>query len=59
MLLFGPDAAEVKRGLAAAVPIGRVSHAQKVAAVVAFLASDDSSYVLGANMYVDGGQNQI
>ena len=57
--LFGADAAEVKRSLAASVPIGRVSQAQEIAAVIAFLASDDSSYVLGANIYVDGGQNQI
>jgi NAD(P)-dependent dehydrogenase (short-subunit alcohol dehydrogenase family) len=33
--------------------------AEEVAAVVAFLASDQSSYILGANIYVDGGENQL
>ncbi len=32
---------------------------EEVAAAVAFLASADSSFVLGANVYVDGGENQI
>ncbi|MFI6451941.1 SDR family oxidoreductase [Streptosporangium amethystogenes] len=32
---------------------------EEVAAVVAFLASGQSSFVVGANLYVDGGENQI
>ncbi len=55
-LVGGENAPGVRAALAAGVAMGR---ADEVAAVVAFLASDQSSYVLGANLYVDGGENQI
>jgi NAD(P)-dependent dehydrogenase (short-subunit alcohol dehydrogenase family) len=38
---------------------GRMGQPEEAAAVVAFLASEQSSYVVGANVYVDGGTNQI
>ena len=53
------NAPGVKANLAAGVAIGRMGRPEEVAALVAFLASEQSSYILGANFYVDGGENQI
>lgn len=58
--LAGPEnAAEVKKNLAAGIALGRMGRPEEVAGAVAFLASADSSFMLGANLYVDGGENQI
>jgi 3alpha(or 20beta)-hydroxysteroid dehydrogenase len=39
-----------------ALPVGRVGRAEEVAQMILFLASDESSYVTGAQFLVDGGQ---
>jgi NAD(P)-dependent dehydrogenase (short-subunit alcohol dehydrogenase family) len=56
---FGQDAPEVRRKLADGIAIGRLASPAEAAAVVAFLAAPESSFVVGANFYVDGGENQI
>jgi len=60
--LAGNDAAQ-QQGLvdylAAQVPLGRVGRPDEIARVAVFLASDDSSFVNGAELFVDGGMAQI
>jgi len=54
------EAAEkLKELLTSQVPLGRMSHPDEVAAAALFLASKESSYVTGSELYVDGGLNQI
>ncbi len=53
------NSAAYKAKLATELPVGRIGRPEEVAAAVAFLASPDSSYMVGANLYVDGGANQI
>jgi len=42
-----------------AVPLGRFARPEEIAKAVVFLASDDSSYVAGAELFVDGGFAQV
>jgi meso-butanediol dehydrogenase/(S,S)-butanediol dehydrogenase/diacetyl reductase len=37
------------------IPLGRPAPPEEVAAVIAFLASDDASFVNGVNLPIDGG----
>jgi NAD(P)-dependent dehydrogenase (short-subunit alcohol dehydrogenase family) len=41
------------------IPLGRTGTLDEVAKVVSFLASDESSYVAGIELVVDGGMTQI
>ena len=41
------------------VPLGRLGTPDEVARAVVFLASDDASYVTGAELFVDGGFAQV
>jgi len=50
---------ELKVGFAAAVPLGRMGRPDEVAKAAVFLASDDSSYVAGIELFVDGGVAQV
>jgi meso-butanediol dehydrogenase/(S,S)-butanediol dehydrogenase/diacetyl reductase len=51
-VLAAPTAREQYNDL---IPIGRVGRADEIAAAVAFLASDDASYITGAALVIDGG----
>ena len=50
---------ELKVSFAAAVPMGRMGRPDEVAKAAVFLASDDSSYVAGIELFVDGGMAQV
>ena len=50
---------EAKEDLVANVPLHRMGTPDEVANVAVFLASDDSSYVAGIELFVDGGLAQV
>jgi NAD(P)-dependent dehydrogenase (short-subunit alcohol dehydrogenase family) len=45
--------------IASTIPMGRMGDADEVAKAALFLASDDSSFVTGIELFVDGGRAQI
>jgi NAD(P)-dependent dehydrogenase (short-subunit alcohol dehydrogenase family) len=60
--LAGPDAAQQKGlldFLASKVPMGRVGEMDEIASAALFLASSESSFVTGSELFVDGGEAQI
>jgi NAD(P)-dependent dehydrogenase (short-subunit alcohol dehydrogenase family) len=50
---------EFKKNALSMVPLGRMGHPDEIAKAVSFLASDDSSYITGIELFVDGGLAQI
>ena len=57
------DDAQAQQGLldqfAAGLPLGRVAEPDEIAAAALFLASDDSSFVAGIELFADGGEAQV
>jgi 3-oxoacyl-[acyl-carrier protein] reductase len=47
---------EMMRNFVAAIPLGRVGTSPEVANVIAFLASDAASYIVGETIEINGGQ---
>jgi NAD(P)-dependent dehydrogenase (short-subunit alcohol dehydrogenase family) len=59
-LLASSEAGQERKGLISDVtPLGRFGTPDEIAKAVVFLASDDSSYVTGAELFVNGGFAQV
>jgi NAD(P)-dependent dehydrogenase (short-subunit alcohol dehydrogenase family) len=50
---------QLMKSVISTVPMGRMGSPDEVAKAASFLASDDSSYVTGIELFVDGGMAQI
>ena len=50
---------ERKKMISDSVPLGRFGTSDEIAKAVVFLASDDSSYITGTELFVDGGFAQV
>jgi len=53
------QSARRKEALKASVPMGRLGRADEIAHAAVFLASDDSSFITGIELFVDGGTAQV
>lgn len=51
----GADVSELTKDFVGGIPLGRGAQPEEVAAVIAFLLSDDASYITGVTIPVDGG----
>ncbi len=56
MLAATMDDAEARKRILSRTPLGRVGEPKEIAAIAAFLVSDEASYITGQTIYADGGR---
>jgi NAD(P)-dependent dehydrogenase (short-subunit alcohol dehydrogenase family) len=56
---LGPASVEFAAATTAAIPLGRLASPAEIAKPIAFLASDEASYMIGAELIVDGGYTTV
>jgi NAD(P)-dependent dehydrogenase (short-subunit alcohol dehydrogenase family) len=59
--LFGSSLTGQERlkSISSTVPLGRLGKPEEIAKAAVFLASEDSSYITGTELFVDGGFAQV
>jgi NAD(P)-dependent dehydrogenase (short-subunit alcohol dehydrogenase family) len=57
--IFDGAPQEMKNGFVSIIPMGRMGNPNEIASAALFLASDDSSFVTGIELFVDGGTAQV
>ena len=57
--LVSRQSADVIARIVSTVPMGRMGEPDEVAKAALYLASDDSSFVTGIELFVDGGRAQV
>ena len=59
LLASGEAGEQRKKMISTAIPLGRLGKPDEIAAAIAFLASDDASYITGTELFIDGGFAQV
>ena len=56
-LTDGVDTPELRKGLISRIPLGRLCQPRDIANAACFLGSDESSFITGVELPVDGGRS--